>query len=259
MHKLIIFGGTTEGRKLCEICAMRGIPALYAVATPDGAQAVAHLQHITVHVGRLSLQGMADLLAATAPELVLDATHPYAQEAGQNIAAACQSANIPLLRVTRETGTAAQPQADLSFRYAEDLLSWLAHEPGNVFSAMGASFAGVLAKLPDFQSRVWLRVLPSLDSLRICLELGYPAQHIICMQGPFSEELNAAMFKAADARILVTKNSGAVGGFAEKVRAAKSLGMKIAICEKLEDWKKPEAAKGCSLEEACKRIWEWKP
>jgi precorrin-6x reductase len=52
------------------------------------------------------------------------------------------------------------------------------------------------------------------------------------MQGPFSETLNRAMFEAADARILVTKDSGREGGFPEKVRAAKALGMKVAVLER---------------------------
>ncbi|MBR3038905.1 MAG: precorrin-6Y C5,15-methyltransferase (decarboxylating) subunit CbiT, partial [Clostridia bacterium] len=54
--------------------------------------------------------------------------------------------------------------------------------------------------------------------------LGFSGKHLICMQGPFSEELNEATIRAIDAKILVTKDTGASGGFAEKIRAAKNCG-----------------------------------
>ena len=41
------------------------------------------------------------------------------------------------------------------------------------------------------------------------------------MQGPFSEEMNTAMIHQFDIRYVLTKNSGKVGGFIEKVNSAK--------------------------------------
>ncbi len=49
------------------------------------------------------------------------------------------------------------------------------------------------------------------------------------MQGPFSEELDIAMFKKFNARFVVTKDSGAVGGFDEKVRAAAECHAKLIV------------------------------
>ena len=86
--------------------------------------------------------------------------------------------------------------------------------------------------------------------MRTCLDLGYRPERLICMQGPFSEGLNRAMFKAANAGILVTKNSGAAGGFPEKARAAESLGMVTAVLAK------PYESGGVSLEYALQIIME---
>jgi precorrin-6Y C5,15-methyltransferase (decarboxylating) len=132
----------------------------------------------------------------------------------------------------------------------DDLLARLEREPGNVFVTVGSSAAETFTKLPDYQSRVWLRVLPSLESLRVCLDLGYRPERLVCMQGPFSEALNRAMFQYANARILVTKNSGAAGGFSEKVRAARSLDMLTAVLAR------PRESGGVSLEEARRKIME---
>lgn len=250
MFRAVIFGGTTEGRKLCEFCADHAIPIRYCVATEEGAHPVEPLADVNIHVGRLSSDEMAALLANDNPLLMIDATHPYAVDVSNNVAAAARHLNLPLLCVARNSG---EEDGCLYFKDMESLLTWLHKQSGNIFVTTGSNHAGAFTKLEDFQSRVWLRIMPSLNSLRDCLALGYRPQRLICMQGPFPEELNCAMFQAADAKILVTKNSGDIGGFCEKVRAAKSLGMVTAVLAR------PKEAKGSvSLDEACEKLLELK-
>lgn len=247
MYRAVIFGGTTEGRELCEICAKHNLPILCCVATEDGARAIQALQGVHVRVGRLEAMQMTALLRNSA--LVVDATHPYAQNASRNIIAACHAAGVPLLRVAREYKA---EDGCIYFACMDDLLAWLEKEPGSVFVTMGSSCAPALSRLSDYENRIWMRILPSLESLRICLDLGYRPKRLICMQGPFSQELNRAMFKAANANILVTKHSGIAGGFSEKVQAAKSLGMKIAVLSRSKH------GGGVSLEEAALKLTELK-
>ena len=246
--KVVVFGGTTEGRKICEACRDHAIPIIYCVASVDGARRVEDLPNVDIRVGRMGEAEMAALFEQDKPALVVDATHPYAEEAGKNIAAACRSANVRLLRVARES---VEEQGGMYFTGITDLLAWLESEPGNVFVTMGSSYAKAFSDLSDFKNRVWMRVLPGIDSLKACIEAGYRPERLICMQGPFSEELNRVMFKEANARILVTKNSGAAGGFPEKARAAQSLGMLTAVLQQ------PNKQDGISLEEACKQIMEY--
>ena len=49
------------------------------------------------------------------------------------------------------------------------------------------------------------------------------------MQGPFSAEMNAALIRQTGAEILVTKDTGASGGFAEKLAAAHETGIRTLI------------------------------
>jgi precorrin-6Y C5,15-methyltransferase (decarboxylating) len=228
MNRTVVFGGTTEGRRLCENAS---VPILYCVATEDGARVVEGLANVSVHIGRLDARGMAALFEREKPSLVIDATHPYAKEASRNIALASQRAGVPLEHVVRETVT--EPGC-IYFDGMEELLDWLAATPGNIFVTSGVSSAKALSGLPEFQSRVWLRVLPNWESLCVCLGAGYRPERLVCMQGPFSEALNRAMFETADAKILVTKESGVAGGFSEKVRAARSLEMLIAVLKRPE-------------------------
>ena len=243
MGKALIFGGTTEGRKLCESCARAGQPVTYCVATEDGMRGVSGLANIDIRVGRMEIPEMTELLAEVS--LVVDATHPYAQEISKNIKCVCSARGLPLLRVAREREA---EQGCVYFDAMDDLLGWLEEEPGVIFVSMGSSAAAAFQGLANYHERVWMRILPNMNSLRVCLESGYFPQRLICMQGPFSEDLNRAMFKAAGAKILVTKDSGAAGGFSEKIQAAKSLGMKIAVLAR------PQESDGVSLEEAANRL-----
>ena len=100
------------------------------------------------------------------------------------------------------------------------------------------------------KKRIWLRILPTEQSLKDCLAAGFPPAHIICMQGPFTQELNAAMFRATKADILLTKESGAAGGFPEKLAAARACGMTAAVLAR------PRDRAGLTLAQWLRRIEE---
>ena len=88
------------------------------------------------------------------------------------------------------------------------------------------------AQIPDYAQRIYARILPVRPSLDRALDLGYLPAHVICMQGPFTTELNAAMFRQTDAHYVVTKNSGHTGGFQEKLEAARQTGATVIVIER---------------------------
>ncbi|MDR3302210.1 MAG: precorrin-6A reductase [Spirochaetaceae bacterium] len=240
--KKIIFGGTTEGRLIAEWCSAHKRAAIYCVATETGALS---LPLITTLVGRLDGGGIRALLLRERPMLVIDATHPYALEASENIKAACAETGTERIRITREGGCTTGCRL---FSSGEELISHLSRREGIIFAATGMKEAPLFTKLDNFAERVYFRMLPSIEGLKLCLELGFKPSHLILMWGPFSRELNRAMFSAVGASILVTKESGAVGGFAEKIGAAEDLGLEIALLAR------PLEEAGVSLGEALERL-----
>lgn len=232
MAEVVLFGGTTEGRELAAALEKQGVDALVCVATAYGEALLTPGRSVRVHREGLSESAMEALLRAEAPRLVLDATHPYADAVSRDIRAACAAVDVPCRRVRREE----EPEAGCRvFADMAALTAWLGAQEGVIFSSLGSKEAGALASVPGAAERIWLRILPSQKGLEQCLEAGFPAKHIICMQGPFSRELNEAMFRAAGAQILVTKESGKAGGFTEKVEAARALSMEVAVLRRPED------------------------
>ena len=127
-------------------------------------------------------------------------------------------------------------------RPREGAVEFLAGTQGNILLTTGSKDLKTFTQVPDYQTRLYVRVLPSLESLSAALDLGYPAAHVICMQGPFPEKLNAALLEAVDAKILVTKDTGKAGGFSEKAAAAKAVGAQLLVI------RRPTQETGMTLE-----------
>ena len=239
MH-ILLFGGTTEGRDLASWLAGHGHTVTLCVATGYGAALAPTGPNITVHTGRLDSGAMEALMACAPFERVVDATHPYAVEVSRNIRAASEHTRLPYHRLVR----AGPCEGDgwLHAPSAADAAEMLAALPGNTLLTTGSKDLRHYAA-PALRERIYPRVLPSLDSLSQCLELGFPSAHVLCMQGPFTTEMNLALIGQYQIKTLVTKASGGAGGFWEKAAAAGEAGVKLLIIDR------PAAEEGLTYQE----------
>ena len=80
--------------------------------------------------------------------------------------------------------------------------------------------------------RLIARVLPQPEVIADCIANGFSPADIIAAQGPFSQELNRELFRAYGADVMVTKNSGAIGGTDAKIAAAIELGLIIVVVQR---------------------------
>ncbi len=245
MCKIIIFGGTTEGRKLADFCTENKISAYISVTTSYGAELIQKSDHLNILTGRMNNVQMLDFIKNKDIRLVIDATHPYADEATKNIRYACDSANVKCIRVIRKYSAAVQ-----GGRYFDDidsLVNYLNNRPGNIFITTGSKELRNFCRIKNFCERCTVRVLPIENIVCECISLGFDKLRVIAEQGPFSESRNIEHIKKANADYLVTKDSGDVGGFYEKISAAKKCGAEILIIKRPEE-------KGIELCEAEKII-----
>lgn len=229
-----IAGGTTEGRKLAHYADRWQIRAYVSVATDYGASLVPESEFVTVVTGRMDEGAMEHFLREKGIAQVIDATHPYATAVTANIRAACENVGVPYRRVTRRAGTYAQEKDCIAVRSIAEAVEVLSHTEGTIFLTTGSKDLDSFAKIPDYAKRIYARILPVRPSLDRALDLGYLPAHLICMQGPFSTALNAAMFAQTKAKYVVTKNSGRTGGFQEKLAAARKAGAVLVIVERVE-------------------------
>lgn len=227
MSKICIFGGTTEGRKLAEFLSGQPCDVMVCVATDYGQTLLPEAEHVSVSARRLPVGEIVSLLTEHRFDLVIDATHPYAQSITKSIARACREAETLRWRLLR--GASGVSPEHTYVETVSDAAAFLAGTEGNILLTTGSKELAKFSQLPGFSERVWARVLPLQSSLDACAQAGLPASHIFAMQGPFSEAMNAAMLRTIGAQYLVTKDGGAPGGFEEKEAAAKSAGARLVM------------------------------
>lgn len=228
MSKVIIFAGTTEGRKLSEYLSDVKCMHTVCVATDYGQQVIMESPYGNIRNGRLDCEEMQALFRQEAAEVVVDATHPYARIVTENIAEACKLCGITYLRLLRNTSFDKQSHHHY-FENISDCIAALQCLDGPVFLTTGSKDLHLFTEDISLRERIVARVLPGSESIALCEKAGLKGKSIVAMQGPFSAEMNEALLKEYGAAVLVTKASGSAGGFQEKVQACEHLNIPLYV------------------------------
>lgn len=246
MRKVCVFAGTAEGRRLVERICGRGVEVVACAATEYGGELLAGQADVRVHVGRMDEAEMAAFFAREGFALVVDATHPYADRATENIRRACEQGKIEYLRLSR--GSDAALGDGVFVPDVAACVAFLRETEGPVLLTTGSKELPAFCADEALRGRIYARVLPVHSSLEVCVSCGLTPERIFAMQGPFDEEMNMAMLRAAHAQLLVTKDTGDAGGYAAKIRAAERTGVQAVIIGR------PPQVDGISLEEAVRTL-----
>lgn len=242
MYKAIVFAGTTEGYALCEFLAENRVSVYACAATEYGGSLLQENEFLHVSAGRLKTEDMEELFRKENPEIVLDATHPYAAEVTKNIRTACESAGVLYQRILRPEGE--KNSEAIYVESTEEAAAFLSGTEGNIFLTTGSKELTKFTGIPDYKERLFARVLSIPSVIRSCAELGIEGKHLIGMQGPFSAEINEAMLRQFQCSYLVTKDTGLAGGFPEKMDACQRCGVTPVIIGR------PLKEEGLSLQDA---------
>jgi precorrin-6x reductase len=159
---------------------------------------------------------------------IVDATHPFATEISTQLTQLAGELKIPYIRYERPS-----PLLAGFAHHAQDMpaAARQAIEMGKrIFLATGIKDLQTFLGQPAAKDRHWfLRIMPDADSLERALKLGVPRSNICAMQGPFSTEVNVALWSSWKVDCVVTKESGEAGGFQSKLDAARTLGIPLIV------------------------------
>ena len=225
-RRTILFAGTTEGHQMIKAFAKHQRPLLVCVATEYGKTLIEEDCNLTddsiieIRAGRLDWIEMETLLRMENPIEVLDATHPYAKIVSEQLRTLSDQYHLKYTRIIRE-------QRDLSKKNSclivvenmEAAAQKVKHISGPILLTTGSKEIGTFCAHFESTDSIYARVLPSTESIDLCLKAGLKQQNIIGMQGPFTVEMNRALIKNYHICGMITKESGAAGGFDEKYQA----------------------------------------
>lgn len=249
MKHYLIFAGTTEGRELVEfLISKKDVEITACTATEYGKILLPCASNLTVLSKRLEFEDMVALMQDTCFDGVYDTTHPYAVLVSKNILAAAREANVPYFRIVRPEEELEEDGRIVYVNSMEDAVSYLSDTTGNILSTTGSKELPALCRLPDYRERVYARILSNPEMVSSSFQLGFQGKHLICMQGPFSEELNTALIHQFHISYVLTKNSGKLGGFLEKVNSARQTDTTLVVIGR------PTKEEGYTLEEIKKML-----
>lgn len=228
---ILVLAGTSEGREIITGLARAGYRVAASSVTAYGAELAARSGAELSLCGRLDEPALERVLMDLKAAAVVDATHPYAEEITGLARRVSQRLGRPYLRFRRKGG--GIPDSPLVV-WAPDY--HLASKEALRLSGGGTILLTTgVKRLNEFVSacrpgaRLAVRILPNLESLKRCLDLGFQPNEILAAQGPFSRESNRQQFTDFEARVVVTKDGGSRGGLPEKVMAALDLGIWIIV------------------------------
>ncbi len=191
MEKVLIFGNTKEARDTARTLRRRGRQVMFSVVS-EYAKSQLPLGTLC-HVGRLDGEEMLAFIRENNPHRIIDATHPYAVLASQNIRQCCDALNIAYERVHFADIDNAWRDAVEWVDSHEALIAAVLREKGNMLLGIGRDPIFPMPEANDL-SRLYPRITPSPEAVEACLRVGFPKQNIIAMDGPFSKTLTMALF-----------------------------------------------------------------
>lgn len=228
---ILVLAGTKDGRDLVNLLIQSDYEVMASVFSDYGRELID--LRVPVHTGPLDANGFTALIRTNKITMIVDASHPYAINVSENAMKACQATTIAYVRYERPVATL--PNYDglrIVHDYAE--AAQVAGSLGKtIFLTTGSRHLRVFKSSTFLQNhRLIARVLPEPSVLTECLELGFTPRDIVAIQGPFSHELNVALFKEYQAEVIVTKNSGEIGGSDTKITAAMELHLPLVVIDR---------------------------
>ena len=231
---IFVLAGTQDGREIVRLLLEQGHDVAASVVSSYGGELLAHAcgQRCLINDKPLDEAALKDYLQEHDIRLLVDASHPYAANVSRNAIAVCQALSIPYIRYERDLSKLDYDRITVVHSY-EEAAQAAAALGTKIFLTTGSRNLDKFVHSPDLRDcELTARVLPTAEVIGLCESLGLDAGHIVALQGPFSQELNRELFRKYGAEVIITKNSGTIGGTDTKFAAAAELNLPIVLIDR---------------------------
>jgi precorrin-6A/cobalt-precorrin-6A reductase len=218
-HRILILGGTTEARLLAERLAERRDREVTVSLAGRVREIVPH--PVPVRVGGFGgIEGLVAHLEAEGIDLLVDATHPFADQMSRNAVAASIHAGVPLLALrrpawTRQAGDRWTEVADI-----REAKAALGDAGRRVFLALGRQEIDGFGWAP--------RHFYLVRSIEPITDRSLGEAVYVEARGPYREADERALMAAHAIDTVVARNSGGDAGYG-KIAAARGLGIEVIL------------------------------
>jgi len=235
-----IIGGTKDSRDIFEkLIEKTDRSILVSTATEYGGKLLEEYieknnndkRELKVVSERLSEEQMKELIKKENINLIVDASHPYAINVSNFIIKVTDEMNVKYMRFERKMLDYGNENIE-KFDSLEEVNEFVKRLEGkNILSTLGSNNLKDIKEMGE-KNNLYVRMLPTADSIKKAEELGYLPSRIIAIQGPISKILNKAMLETYKIDYLITKESGTTGGEQEKIEACRECGTTVLVIKR---------------------------
>ena len=178
---------------------------------------------------------IADIIKKENFDILIDATHPFAEHITNTSTTIAHELKIPYIRFERPI-TNLENIDTSHIHYAdsfEDAGKLIASDftQGNVLHFAGANTMADIVKYVSVE-RFYPRILKVENSIKKCESLNIDPSHIIVMKGAATKDENIDLIERYDASVMITKESGEIGGVVEKIEAANEMNIAVIMIKR---------------------------
>lgn len=211
--------GTIEGKKILSLLNKFTEDIFVSTATEYGGELLKKYKYKILNTKPLDLKGLEKAITENKIDILVDASHPYAEVVTKNAIIACEKLNITYVRYERPKASICDNKCVVRVKDYNELYLKMRDIKGTILNTTGSKNIDKFIQM-NLDNRIVHRVLPSVKVMEKCFSLGVKTEDIIAIKGPISYELNCSFIKEYDAKAIVLKDSGVQGGTEDKIRAA---------------------------------------
>ena len=221
---ILVFGGTTEGRKAVEVLEEAGSPYYYSTRSDGQKIDLIHGVHL---MGDLDVPKMIAVCKENGIRLIVDAAHPFAEELHRNLLFLAKHINAPIIRYDRIYPPHSEDVIWCK-DFQEAVTSLEAHGIQRLLALTGVNTIGRLSTYWEKHEACWFRILNRRASQMIAKANRFPEERLVY----YEEDETADLIERLHPEAIITKESGLSGGFCEKVESARQAGIKVFAVER---------------------------
>ncbi len=235
-----IIGGTKDSREIFEkLMEETDRNILVSTATEYGGKLLEEYirknedgkRKLKVISEKLNEEQMKKLIQKESINLIVDASHPYAVNVSSSVIKVTDKMNVKYIRFERAMLDYGSENVK-KFDSVSDVTKFVRKmENKNILSTLGSNNLEEIKPMGE-KNNLYIRILPTVDSVKKAEDLGYLPSKIIAIQGPVSKILNKAMLESYKIDYLITKESGATGGEIEKIEACREYGTTVLVVKR---------------------------
>ena len=221
---ILVFGGTTEGRKAVEVLEEAGTTYYYSTLSDGQKIELVHGVHLT---GGMEVPEMIACCREQDIRLIVDAAHPFAEELHRNLQFLAKHIQAPIIRYDR-----IYPPHDQDLIWCKDYDEVLQQlEENHIERLLALTGVGTIGRLSAFWEKhetCWFRILNRRASHFVAKANHFPEERLVYYETDDTSDL----IRDLQPQAIITKESGLSGGFTEKVDTARQAGIKVFVVER---------------------------